>query len=44
MTAFPEWAMGQSATGVEAREKGIGIGHEDLTGNLQEGHFSVEWG
>ena len=35
MTAFPEWETGQSATGAEAREKGIGIGHEDLTGTFR---------
>lgn len=41
MTAFPEWATGQSVTGIEVRERGIGISHEDLTDNLQKTHFSV---
>lgn len=44
MTAFPEWATGQSATGAEGRERGIGIGHEDLPGNPQESRISMEQG
>lgn len=44
MTAFPERALVQSATEVKAWEKGLGICHEDLSVNLQEGHFSVGGG